>query len=735
MRHKLPVIFVGLALTAASLWLHESSWPSAQQWRQRLEGVGYDIRMQWFADSTSLFDERIVIVTVDEKSLAEAGRWPWPRQTMARLVTKISDAQAAVIGFDVLFGEAQENPITTIADRLEQIPTSTSSDFSTELRALHTAFDDDAQFGALVREHGVVLGFMFHNAQAAPTGELPAPLPTTTDTLPYAEATQAMQSYSAPLATLQQGAPGAFLTTIPDDDGVLRRSPLLLRYGTEVFPSLALEMARQYFLLEQVTVETRRIGQHALIESIGLGSQAAKTDGQGRALIPYRGRSPTFHFISASDVLHDRVAAETFSNKLVLIGATALGLGDVIATPLQSVYPGVEVHASLLGGLLDGRLPYEPAWAQGANILALAGLGAACAIILPLLNAPLLVALTATLGVGLVSGNFWLWHEHGLVLELVMPMTLLAVIAFVALVNGFMLETRRRNQVQDMFGQYVPPELVHRMVAQAHPLSTDGESRNMTVLFADIRGFTTLSETLHPNDLKRLLNQFFDATTRIIFEHHGTIDKYVGDMIMAFWGAPVADPKHATHAVSAALKMLAAVDTLRTSLTAQKLPAVRIGIGLNTGLMNVGDMGSRFRRAYTVIGDAVNLGSRLEGLTRVYDVDIVIGENTHAELEHIVCRQLDRVRVKGKTQPVAVFEPLCEQTQLSDALRAELVLHDQALTLMWQQKWIEARALFNQLHATSRATTLYEAYLERITELEHTTLPSNWNGVYERHTK
>lgn len=734
MRHRFPIIFVGLLLTAGMLWLHESTWPMAQQWRQRLEGVGYDLRMQWFTPDAPATDERIVIVAIDEKSLAAQGRWPWPRRTVTELVTKIAEGQAATIGFDVLFGEAQDNPIAAItaqlADRPEPLP-----GFNAQLRALQPSFDDDAKFGVIARDHGVVLGFMFHAADAAPTGRLPAPLPIAAHTAWNASSIPALRSYSAPLAAIQTDTPGAFLTTVPDDDGVLRRSPLLLRYGADVYPSLALEMARQFLLLEQVTIDAQNIGDASVIEHIGLGSLRAHTDGQGRALVPYRGRTPAFTFVSASDVLSGTVAPDTFINKLVLIGATALGLGDVVATPLQSVYPGVEVHASLLAGILDGRLPYEPAWARGANVAALIVVGVACAVILPMLNAPLLVALTLLLGGALVSGNFWLWQKHGLVLELVLPLSLLATIAAAALVNGFMTETRRRGLVQDMFGQYVPPELVQQMVAQAHPLSTEGESRTMTVLFADIRGFTTLSETLHPNDLKRLLNQFFDHTTRVIFEQRGTIDKYVGDMIMAFWGAPVTDPQHARHAVIAALKMNDAVAALRPTLIAQGLPAVRIGIGLNTGIMNVGDMGSRFRRAYTVIGDAVNLASRLEGLTRAYNVDIVIGENTRNELDDIVCRRLDRVRVKGKTQPVEVFEPLCMRHQLTADLQRELEQHEEALTLLWNRQWNAAREAFQQLRARSSAVDLYDVYLERVDQLAQSSPPENWDGVYERRTK
>lgn len=316
-----------------------------------------------------------------------------------------------------------------------------------------------------------------------------------------------------------------------------------------------------------------------------------------------------------------------------------------------------------------------------------------------------------------------------------LPLGLVLALAVLNLAFGYLNEARQRGRLKDMFGQYVPPTLVEQMVRAPGRFSTAGESREMTVLFADIRSFTTLSETLTPGELKGLLNQFFTRMTRIIFERHGTIDKYVGDMIMAFWGAPLPDPDHALHATEAALEMLGAVESLRPELAAQGLPEISIGIGINTGVMNVGDMGSEFRRAYTVIGDAVNLGSRIEGLTKFYGAGLVIGEATRAQLGSFVCRRLDRVRVKGKTQGVEVYEPLCREDKAEPALRLEIERHHRALELYWAQQWDESCAEFEALHARAPQTRIYALYLERIDELRRRPLPADWDGVYDRRTK
>jgi adenylate cyclase len=315
------------------------------------------------------------------------------------------------------------------------------------------------------------------------------------------------------------------------------------------------------------------------------------------------------------------------------------------------------------------------------------------------------------------------------------PVLMILMLVVFQLGYGFLFEARRSRHLKEMFGQYVPPALVEEMSRTGGHYDFSGESRELSVLFADIRNFTALSETLSAAELKALLNRFFTPMTRIIFDRRGTIDKYVGDMIMAFWGAPVRDADHAGHALAAALDMLRAMEDLREAFAREGLPPVAIGIGINSGVMNVGDMGSEYRRAYTVIGDAVNLASRLEGLTRFYGVDLVVGPRTRELATGFVYRRLDRVRVKGKQEAVEVFTPLCSVTELDEVLRQELDTHERALEYFWARDWEHARALFEELRTACPNTRIYALYLERIERLRDRALPEDWDGVYERREK
>lgn len=300
---------------------------------------------------------------------------------------------------------------------------------------------------------------------------------------------------------------------------------------------------------------------------------------------------------------------------------------------------------------------------------------------------------------------------------------------------GFLSERLTRKTIKGMFDQYVPPAHIDAMLANPDAYTFDGESREMTVLFADIRDFTTVSESLSATELKQLLNEFFTPVTSIIFEHNGTVDKYVGDMIMAFWGAPLHDPQHRSNAVTAALEILEKVEQLHEEFPKKGFPAINIGIGINTGMMNVGDMGSVFRRAYTVLGDAVNLGSRLEGLTKFYGVKLLIGEETYGQLDGFLCRLIDKVKVKGKDLAVNAYEPLYKESEASDALQAEVADYHSALDYYYAQAWDSAHEKFAALQKQSPNTLLYAIYLERIEALRTQSLGSDWDGSFQHLSK
>jgi adenylate cyclase len=330
--------------------------------------------------------------------------------------------------------------------------------------------------------------------------------------------------------------------------------------------------------------------------------------------------------------------------------------------------------------------------------------------------------------------NLWLWIDQAFVTSLIGPLLAVVAVTSFNLVYGFFTETLAKRQLKSMFGQYVPPELVEEMSRNPEGITDDGERRELTVLFCDIRGFTTISEQLTASQLKDLLNRFFTPMTEIIFDHRGTIDKYVGDMIMAFWGAPLADPDHARNAIDTALMMLARTEELKPELARLGYPEVNIGIGLNTGPMNVGNMGSQFRRSYTVLGDSVNLGSRLEGLTKFYGVQLIVGEQTHAGQDAFLFRQLDRVQVKGKKEPTRIYTPICRLDEATSEVRAELALYEQARRAYIEKRWDDAEQGFRELRV-EEDNVLYDIYLERLAHLRVEPPDDDWDGTFVHTSK
>ncbi|MFC1749997.1 CHASE2 domain-containing protein [Pseudomonadota bacterium] len=732
-REKFFPIILGLFLTALALYSYSSSG-LLSQFMLRIEGVVYDFRYNATLPDVKAVDERIVIVSLDEKSLAEEGHWPWPRDKVAWMTDVIMESGAVVVGFDILFAEPQANSAEVIKQKLNKESDKLLVD---RLGDLYSEFDYDNILADSFRGRDVVLGYTFHNQEAEQLRSLPPALATQDDLDWDINFIKSMPSYTASLPVLTDAAAAtAFLTTFRDPDGILRRTPLIIRHDDSLYASFALEIAKTYFLLDEVEISTSLVGAQQVPDMISLGSIHIPVDEFGQAVIPYRGASPAFPYISASDVLSKNFSPTAFNNKIVIVGATALALGDVVATPVQSIYPGVEVHASLLSGILDAQFPEKPSWATGVNLVVTAVLGGALALLMPWLSPVLLVVVGGVVTGGLVGVNTWFWHEQNLVFQVVAPMILVLVLTIMNLAYGFLIEAKQRRQLKNVFGQYIPPQLVDIMSQTPdQSLSMESESRELTVLFADIRNFTAISEMLEPHELKVLLNQFFSHMTRQIFQHKGTIDKYVGDMVMAFWGAPVNHGPHAQPAVLAAIDMLARVEKLKPELNAQGLPEISIGIGLNTGVMSVGDMGCEYRRAYTVIGDSVNLASRLENLTKYYGVGIVISEFTLAKLDGIICRKLDRVQVKGKTSGVEVYEPICRERELSTSLKLELQQHNMALEHYWNQCWDEAQDIFEVLNDEHPNTEIYSLYLSRIKEIRHRDLGEDWDGVYERRGK
>ena len=711
----------------------------------RLDAMLGDMRMRVEAPQ---LDPRIVIVDIDEKSLNQIGRFPWGRDVQARLVTQLTGHYGvAAVGFDISFPEPDTSSGYGVLADLAKGELAGVPGLRSQLERLKPQMDYDALFAEAMRGQPVVLGYSVSDRQKK--GVLPKPAFTLADLNGRTVTAFAAPGYEANLAQLQQAAQGAgIFTALTDSDGVLRSSTLLQRIGDGYYPSLSLATASVYLkaraiapvfgqTLDQMSEAEREHGGLDRIAMFTPRGQLAIPVGEAlTTTIEFRGKGGpdggAFRYVSAADVLMGAVPADVLRGAIVLVGTTAAGLNDIRATPVNAEFPGVEVHANLIKSILDGHFKSRPDYALaiefGQVVLVGLLLGGALALATP--------AMAVLLAVGALAGamgfNWWLYHSADAVLDSAVLLLLIAALFVANLAWGYFFEVRKGRALVSRFGQYVAPELVAQMADNPDRYSMDGESRELTVLFADVRGFTAISEQMTPQELREYINLYLTAMSEDIRDSHGgTLDKYIGDAVMAFWGAPVAFADHAGRAVSSALLMQQSAARLNQQFQARGWPPLQIGIGLNSGLMHVGDMGSRIRRAYTVMGDAVNLGARLEGITKVYGVGIAVSEFTRAQAPQFAYRELDRVRVKGKTEPVAIFEP---RGLLADADAAELALlasWSRVLELLRARDWDGAEAILLALPDDG----LRRLYAARLQQYRATPPGADWDGVTTFETK
>ena len=710
-----------------------------------------DARLRAFMLRT--LDPRIVIVDVDEKSLAEIGRWPWGRDKLAALADELFDNQhAAVVGFDMLFAEPDTSSGLPALERLA----AGSPPIAAAIAPLRAGLDFDARFARALQDRNVVLGYYLANARdGRRTGLLPAPVFDAALLQGKPIAFTQWDGYAANLPLLARAAPVAgYFNNVPDADGLVRGVALIAELDGKHYEPLALAMYRAFTggpaVLPGFPPERWLPRDYSALQSVllvqGREVQAIPVDAWARVRVPYRGpggpRGGAFEYVSATDLLNHRIAADRLGGKLVLVGSSAPGTYDQRATPVDEVYPGVEVHASLLSGLLDGRLPVQPDWASSFEVLQLLLVAAALTWALPRLRALRGAQFAGGLGIALVALDVGAYRFEGLLLPLASALLLTALVYVGSTVWGYIVEGRSRRSLARLFGSYVPPELVDEMARDPARYDMRAENRELTVMFCDMRNFTHVSELLAPAEVRGLVNSFFSTMTGAIREHRGTLDKYIGDAIMAFWGAPLADPAHAANATRAALAMIARLAALNAELRGRGLPEVGLGIGLNTGTVCVGDMGSSMRRSYTVMGDAVNLASRIEGLTRHYGVDLLVGEDTRSAVGEPVAAgagevwrwvEVDRVRVKGKRRPVTLFTPVVVAAERAPSFDEEVRLWQLALASYRLHHWDDTQARLQGLLTTFADTPfagLYRQLGERTRHHRATPPPADWDGAH-----
>ncbi len=712
-------------------------------------------------------DPRIVIVDLDEKTLGTIGSYPLPRRYYALLVTKLKAGGASVIGFDMDFPTPASSESLEMLGKLRQeLGTKVDKKVENDIEALQKQADVDAQFADALKGAGnVVLGHLFLDADRAKyydpkQAEAYFKIVSAKPFPQVWKAKSGRQDFDLGQAWIQGGGPveqgvepnyeqlaeGAasygFFNIEPDADGTLRHALFIVRYqDLGFFPSLDLQVLRQYEAIpdQQIAAYISADG----LERIQFGSHELHPWENGTALINYVGPYGSYPHHSMADVLFGQLPADTFRDKIVLVGSTAVGIGDLRNTPFQqeSGYMGVEVHANILDNLLHSDKPHQTFLVRGlgeelADIGFITIFGAVLGFWFSLTR-PLTATVAAVVVLGLFTGFVYFSFAYwGRWFSFVVPSLTLVLSYLSATSFRVVSEEREKRRIRKSFSQYLSPGVISLIEKDPERyIRPGGEVSELTVMFSDIRGFTTLSEGMDPDDLVHLLNEYFSAMTDVLYKHLGTLDKYIGDAIMAFWGSPYPQKDHAYRACCCALEMVDRLAELNRAWTAHGRPEIANGIGLNTGPVNVGNIGSDKRLAWTVMGDNVNLASRLEGMTKEYRVRVIISEYTYAQVsEQFLAREVDKIRVKGKQQPVTIYEllaPLAKRQEYESLLTP----FNTALECYRTHDWREAAGKLGQVMALYPYDGPTQVLLQRCLEFMDDPPPADWDGVYVMHSK
>jgi adenylate cyclase len=690
-------------------------------------------------------DAGVRVVDIDDESIRRLGQWPWPRTALAGLTRSIADSGAAAIGFDIVFSEADRTSPRALALWEERQGASPA-----QLAALRALPDHDARFAQVLAATPSVLGFFLTEDRPGAAVEPKAGF-AVAGTDPGASITD----YSGailPLAQFQAAAPGlGFVSIKGDADGIIRRVPLIAKAGGKLVPSLSAEALRVAQGAGGMIVRSSDASGEIAAgapEAVGLKIGAAEVPITERGELWMHYTMPVAErSVPAWKVIEGRLPpaemARLFSDRIVLIGAGAIGLRDLVATPVQDRELGVVIHAEAIEQMVLHDFLTRPDWATGLEMALLLGAGGLLALLLPAMGA----FRGAVLGGGLVAamggGSWYAFREKNLLVDPSAPILALLACYIVATLFTYLREERQRRYIHGAFDRYLSPEMVKRITDDPSRLELGGEVREMTVLFCDIRGFSHMSEEMGPQEIIRFLIAFLTPMADLLLARHATIDKYIGDAILAFWNAPLDDPHQYENAARAALDMVARLERLNAEMPERPGASwpgiVEIGIGLNAGPCCVGNMGSAQRLSYSLIGDTVNLASRIEGLTKAYGVRILMGEELAGHLPGFATVEVDRVRVVGRERPATVHALLGDEALAgSDAFTAFAARHAELLAAYRDRRWdaAEERAAANREAAADYGlAALYEHYRQSIQACREHAPAEGWDGVTIAATK
>ncbi len=679
----------------------------------------------------------VVIVDIDEPSLQALGQWPWPRTLLAELVARLQQAGAAAIAFDVIMAEPDRMSPAAIADTLPQIDDATRE----KMKSLPS--NDDVLAQVMAKGGRVVLGQSAILTTTPSTDDMPRTGIATIGPDP----SRFLLTYEGllrNLPVLEKAAAGrGALTLRPERDGIVRRVPMIVKAGNEVIPAMTLDMLRVVTNSGAVLVRTDPVG----IRAVAVPGLELPTDENGQFWISFSPHDAS-RFVSAKDVLDGEAPADRFANRLVLIGTSAVGLLDIKATPVETSMPGVEIHAQVLENVLGQTLLSRPNYAVGAEVLITGIVGVATVILAPGMGVMTLLAFGFVIALLVASISWYFYVQQGLLFDVSFPLISIFAIYLTLVFINYFREQADRRRIRSAFAHYLSPTLVEQLANAPERLVLGGETRDMTILFSDVRSFTSISETFKedPQGLTKLMNRLLTPLTNSIIDRKGTIDKYIGDAIMAFWNAPLDDPSHEVHACAAALDMLHKIDELNHEREAEALEdgvpflPMRIGLGINTGTCVVGNMGSDLRFDYSVLGDPVNLASRLEGRTKSYGVPIILGARTAEKVNgSFASLQIDLITVKGKSEPESIYALVGDNTVASsDGFKSISDLTQEMLACYRSRDWAGAENALQrakQAEQTFGLASLFDLYQSRIEAFRITPPPPSWDGVFAFDTK
>lgn len=670
--------------------------------------------------------QQVIIVDIDEKSLDELGQWPWPRSTLAKILDKVGQAGAVAVGLDVLFPEHDRTSPANVASIIEAYDKETAD-------RLRTMKSNDEVFAEAMTRTRVVLGQSGYHKELKQwhAGELKqSPI-----AMLGPDPTSFLDTYAGMVRNvpeLEAKAQGRGMVSLPSErDGVVRKMPLVMMAQGKMLPSLSLELLRVATGQSTILIRSGDAG----VSSLVLAGVAMPTDRNAKAWLHFHPHNQQL-FVSAADLLADRANLDVFKGRIVLLGASATGLFDLKATPVEAAMPGVEAHAQLINAILSKTLLQRPAWANGMEVSLALLIGLGLIGLLPRFGAMITVFAGGLVAALVLGASWWAFTQKALIFDYAFPLMASLAVTGVLIVLGYLQEEIDRRRIRTAFGQYLSQDMVAQLTEDPDKLILGGETKDMTILFSDVRGFTTISEQYksNPQGLTMLINSLLTPLSQAVVAHKGTIDKYMGDNIMAFWNAPLADDEHAYNACCAALDMTRRLGLLNEDRVAAGDVALEIGVGINTGECVVGNMGSDFRFDYTVLGDAVNLSARLEGQTKSYGTKIIIGRETAEAVQHrLAVLQIDRVRVVGKQEPEDIFALLGDgDMAATDDFQTLSNQHGAMLDAYYGQRWNDVRSIANKCVRLAEELDFdefYRIYSNRAAEFSARSPGRDWDGV------